>query len=172
MSYVWTGLTLLFFFSLMMLALSVFTPKTAWFFKDKSKLRGAILWMSTALVCAVLVNEAGPKDTPFLRITTEAQSNGSTPPPSPDTLPGFSYAVVEQIPQEKIVIRCSLGNRVDEERLKTLALKVYASNKGQNFKKVYINWHILEEPEQSGAWAETNCLDGNWQIRLYGTQQG
>lgn len=172
MSYVWTGLTLLFFFSLIMLAFSVFTPKTAWFFKDKSKLRGAILWMSTALVCAVLVNELGPKDMPLLRITTEAQSNNSAPQPSTNELPGFSYSVIEQVPQEKIVIHCSLGAPVDEKRLKLLALKVYAASQGQNFKKVYINWHILDEPRQSDAWAETNCLDGVWQIHLRGAQQG
>jgi len=61
MELLWDALSVLFFFSLVMLAASVFTEKTAWFFKEKSKLRGAILWMSVTLVCAVLVNEFSPR---------------------------------------------------------------------------------------------------------------
>ncbi|MDL2207975.1 hypothetical protein LJB82_04575 [Desulfovibrio sp. OttesenSCG-928-M16] len=61
MDFVWDGLSVLFFFSLVMLAASVFTERTAWFFKEKTKLRGAIIWMSVALICAVLVNEFAPK---------------------------------------------------------------------------------------------------------------
>lgn len=61
MDILWTALSVFFFFSLVMLAASVFTEKTAWFFKEKSKLRGVILWMSCALVSSFLVTEFGPK---------------------------------------------------------------------------------------------------------------
>lgn len=166
MSYVWTGLTLLFFFSLFMLAFSVFTPKTAWFFKDKSRLRGAILWMSTALVCAVLVNEVGPKDSPLLSILPETGGNATRTVAKPDELPGFSYSVVERVPGEKLVLACTLGSQISESQLKILALKVYASNQGQSYADVFISWRLLRNSAEPEPWAQTDCIGGIWQIRM------
>lgn len=57
----WDALSIVFFFCLVMLGASVFTERTAWFFKEKSRLRGAILWMSAALLCGVLVTECAPR---------------------------------------------------------------------------------------------------------------
>lgn len=83
MIYVWDGVSLLFLFSLVMLSASVFTAKTAWFFKEKSRLRGAILWMSVALVCAFLSTEFGPQ----LPLAGREQPAASAPAPAPVPTP-------------------------------------------------------------------------------------
>lgn len=59
--------TTLFFISLTMLAASVFTPRTAIFFKEKTKARGALLWLLVIGACVLFLDYAAP-DTPLLPV--------------------------------------------------------------------------------------------------------
>lgn len=60
MDILWMVLSLVFFFALFMTAASVFTPKTAWFFKEKTKMRGAMLWLGVGLATAIIVSVFAP----------------------------------------------------------------------------------------------------------------
>lgn len=53
--------TLLFFLSLTMLAASVFTPKTAIFFKEKTKARGALVWLLIIGACVLFLDYVAPE---------------------------------------------------------------------------------------------------------------
>lgn len=57
--------TTLFFISLTMLAASVFTPRTAIFFKEKTKARGALVWLLVLGACVLFLDYAAP-DSSFL----------------------------------------------------------------------------------------------------------
>lgn len=54
--------TLLFFLSLTMLAASVFTPRTAIFFKEKTRARGALVWLLIIGACVLFLDFAAPEN--------------------------------------------------------------------------------------------------------------
>lgn len=54
--------TTLFFISLTMLAASVFTPRTAIFFKEKTKARGALIWLLVIGACVLFLDFAAPEN--------------------------------------------------------------------------------------------------------------
>jgi hypothetical protein len=159
----WTALTILFFFSLFMVLVSFFTPRTAIFFKEKSRRRGAIIWLSTALVSAVLVNEVGPTFSPEqIKNATEAAEAAKTGPPG---LPGYSYQVREDIQGKKLVVTCTLNAATEPKNLRPLALKVYGALNGQAYQDVYIDWRLPGQGADAAPWAQTNCLNGNWDFK-------
>lgn len=164
MAIVWNGLALLFFVSLFMVSVSVFTPKTALFFKEKTKIRGAILWMSAALVCAVLVNEFGPGFVPQEENAPAQPEAQQVKPPS--GLPGYSFRIIENRPGEHLAIDCALAAPVSENTLRQLALKVFSANRGGSFKKVQIRWLVESSQDTTAPWAVTLYEDGNWSMRF------
>ena len=168
MAIVWNGLALLFFVSLIMVSVSVFTPRTALFFKEKSKLRGAILWMSVALVCAVLVNEFGPgfvpekNSGPVVEAKDDSQSAG---------LPGYSFRITEKRAGDILAVDCTLAAPVTEDILRQLALKVFSANTGGSYKEVRIQWFIAGSDFGHDPWGMTFYADGNWSVRILPASQ-
>lgn len=69
--------TTLFFISLTMLAASVFTPRTAIFFKEKTRARGALVWLLVIGACVLFLDFAAP-DNSFL---PAAKSHGGEKAP-------------------------------------------------------------------------------------------
>lgn len=57
--------TTLFFIGLTMLAASVFTPRTAIFFKEKTRARGALVWLLVIGACVLLLDYMAP-DSSFI----------------------------------------------------------------------------------------------------------
>lgn len=165
MTIVWNGLALLFFFSLFMVSISVFTPRTALFFKEKTKLRGAILWMSVALVSAVLVNEFGPGFVPSEN-SNGTQASQSDAEPRTTGLPGYSFTIIEDQPGATLAIDCTLAAPVSEKILRELALKVYAANKGGSYKEVRIRWFLQKITPEALPWGRTDHIRGNWSIHI------
>lgn len=163
MAIIWNGLALLFFVSLFMVSVSVFTPKTAIFFKEKTKIRGAILWMSAALVCAVLVNEFGPGFVPPEKGASEVEENRDK---KSTHLPGYTFRIAENRTGELLVIDCTLATPVDEAVLEQLALKVYVANKGGTYNDLRIQWFIEGAQKNTPPWAVTSCIQGNWSIKI------
>lgn len=160
MDYLWHALSAVFFFSLMMLAASVFTPKTAWFFKEKSRLRGAILWMSTALVSSFVVIEfAPPMDVPALvNATARDQGIAGLSLPAHDVMP------VTAVPGERLVLNGSLSGKTDEKTLLDLGRKAYEDHSGREYKDMFILWRLPEQGPKAKAWAETNSRKGEWEV--------
>lgn len=164
MSIVWNGLALFFFVSLFMVSVSVFTPKTAFFFKEKTKLRGAILWMSSALVCAVLVNEFGPGFSPeqnaeSAKVSAKAEGRAAG-------LPGYSFRIAENRAGELLAIDCVLAAPVEEPVLRQLALKVFAANKGGTYKETRIRWFLEGGAKGGEPWGSASHALGNWSITI------
>lgn len=169
MPIVWSVIALLFFFSLVLVSFSVFTPRTAIFFKEKTKIRGAILWLSIALVCAVLYTELGPglRPSPAAEVVSAAPQEKT----ANAGLPGYNYRIAENKPGERIVVECILGKVVDETTLKALALKLYAACKGSSYTEVYMNWSISSSEKGTVPWARTSFAGGNWSIRFESAAQ-
>ena len=168
MAIVWNGLALLFFISLIMVSVSVFTPRTALFFKEKSKLRGAILWMSVALVCAVLVNEFGPGFVPQQNSEPAVEAKEDSRPVG---LPGYSFRIVENRAGDLLAIDCTLAAPVTEDILRQLALKVFSANTGGSYKEVRIRWFIADSDSGHDPWGMTLYADGNWSVRILPASQ-
>lgn len=53
--------TTLFFISLTMLAASVFTPRTAIFLKEKTRARGALIWLLVIGACVLFLDFVAPE---------------------------------------------------------------------------------------------------------------
>ncbi len=164
MAYVWDGLSLIFLFSLLMLMASVFTPKTAWFFKEKSKLRGAILWMSTALLSAVLVTEFAPKAPIALR--ENATQKAAPVRAGSNALPGYILSVKKEEAGARLFLVATLDEAVEPGVLNALALQVYAAKRGHNYAQVFIHWQIRTSGKETMPWADTDYENGNWHVRM------
>ncbi len=78
----WLALNLLFFLCLGMAAASMFTPKTAWFFREKTKRKGTLLWLGLAVACVFLSNMVVPEQFKVQR--DWLPSLNATTPPSQD----------------------------------------------------------------------------------------
>lgn len=181
MDIIWDFLSVLFYLSLVMLAASAFTPRTALFFKEKSRLRGAIIWMSGVLVCGFLVHECAPRvEVPELE---QARANATRPapaarpvtprPPAPSlpqgvTLPPHEVEIVSALPGQRLSLEGQLNAATDEQTLRYLSIKAYADKKGRNFDTLFITWYLAGQDRAAGPFAETSYRDGVWQVRFDG----
>jgi hypothetical protein len=180
MSIVWDGISALFYFSLVMLAASVFTPKTAWFFREKSRLRGAIIWMSCVVVTGFLTSEFAPGvDVPELR--AEANATGSAPASAPVpatprqalpalpggvSLPAHEVEIVSALPGERLSLEGHLAGPVDEQSLRNLSGKAIAEKKGQNYGLVLITWYVTGQSREQEPFAHSRYENGTLSVQM------
>ena len=178
MSVVWDSISVLFYISLAMVAASVFTPRTALFFKDKTRLRGAIIWLSCVLVFGVLTSEFAPKvEVPEL----EVQANATEPapvraapkarpalPPLPEglALPPHEVDIVSARPGERLALEGRLAEAVDAQTLRALSIKAIADKKGRNYDTVSIAWYLTGQSREQGPFAEAGYEHGELRVHM------
>lgn len=171
MSVVWDFVSLFFFFSLMMLAASAFTPKTALFFKEKTKLRGAIIWMSAVLVSSFAMNEFGPE--PLLPL---AANNSTIPAPKPAPapqrprppagLPYYEADVESGVAGGALNIVGTLKAPQDEAALLSVSRQIFADNNGRAYAEITIAWRLEGAPKESVLFAVSRWQDGKWTVDI------
>ncbi|MDL2316485.1 hypothetical protein LJC59_05325 [Desulfovibrio sp. OttesenSCG-928-A18] len=186
MGFLWLFFSILFYLSLTMVALSVFTPRTAIFFRIKTRARGALLWMIMLGVAYYGANEfAAPQvNAPSVPASSSPSSSSSSGPalspgelsapgrvfPRTAELPAYRVEIEDAIPGNKLSLECVLAEAVSLETLRALGERVYADYKGPAYKKVYIIWYIPGYRKGAGAWGVTHRVDGKWEVGISALQ--